>query len=80
MAICPHGHESASDDFCDICPCAWPGAPAQEREVPVAPGTWRPAVTLRTPRLRPVSAPWRPPSSQPPAHCGSWTAITVHGS
>jgi len=27
MAICPNGHDSASDDFCDICGMRIAGSP-----------------------------------------------------
>ena len=28
MAICPNGHDSASDDFCDVCGMRITGSPA----------------------------------------------------
>jgi len=52
MSVCPSGHESAADDYCDVCglpipagsaapaaPAADPPAPAPEQAAPAAPAT-----------------------------------------
>ena len=36
MAVCPNGHDSASDDFCDVCGMRIGGNPANPATAPVA--------------------------------------------
>jgi len=47
MAVCPNGHDSASDDFCDTAACASAAAPAGKSSAAAAPLAHRPHRALR---------------------------------
>ncbi len=48
MAVCPNGHDSASDDFCDVCGMRIGGSPATGAAPPASvPPSW-PAVAAET--------------------------------
>ena len=51
MAVCPNGHDSASDDFCDVCGMRISGGPATgPSPVPNAPPAWPDVATETCPR------------------------------
>lgn len=58
--ICPNGHESQADDFCDTC-----GAPIDREHQPVGSVTWPAGSTSGSPET--VAA----PTSQACPHCGT---------
>src|SRR5271156_4583547 len=84
MAVCPNGHDSASDDFCDVCgmriaaspgnspaaaPSAVTGAPA-----PGLPATGLPGNGAFPPGGRPARGPMTGPpasASEPCPRCGA---------
>ena len=75
MATCPYGHESASDDFCDVCgmpsapPPASTGRPAGSQRSP-GPAGGGPIPPARRPRRRPCPRCGTPRTGQFCEACG----------
>ena len=71
MAICPNGHDSASDDFCDICGMRIAGSPSPGG----AGGAGGTGGTGGSPAARPASGPMPGPgaagASEPCPRCGT---------
>jgi len=90
MAVCPNGHDSASDDFCDVCGMriltpASASPPSTSSATPFPSVSWDPPV-MPGPAPTEISVPVTPPplpaaspppiSSAPPAYApADWTAV-----
>ncbi len=74
MAVCPNGHDSASDDFCDMCGMritTTPGNPP----APALPSTAAPSVPVPSPPPGPQASPAA--SAPAPGAVATWTAVVA---
>ena len=71
MAVCPNGHDSASDDFCDTCGMRIGGSPPPRSAQPGSPAIGSSPVSGAPSTARPDPDPYPASAAEPCPRCGT---------